>query len=674
MRVVAAPSGSAGREILSPLELRIRRLSDSVELVVVGTGPSPVFTQTRRGSEWQGELSINAPKALITSPRIFSLPEAGVKGARLAGGGKQFNLSLVPLPGVSFGSPEISADGENLIIRFPLPSTVLRQTARPSITQPGAVPTPAFIPPLQPRAVAPPLGDIAIGSMVLRNQSFVRITGPSVTLTLRNAPAKDALMAIAQLGGYGFVFVGDSTSTSGSAEASAPANSASISGGSEVSGAKVTLSFKNENYAHALNSILLASGLQGKLEGRTLLAGKNVLGKSFGPQVSKVYRLNQATAASAADYLASLGASISKINILTSTTSSSAAEGTPSASASNTTSVTEKITSVETYGALTGPLIGVSGTTDSRLQTVTLVGDAALVAVAENYLRQIDLRQRQVAVKVQILSVDLENSTSIDSNFSALIGNTFLVNQGGKAYMNFGQNKPGGSDGTGIVQDETAVTTPGTYEGAGGGEGYSQPNSSFYSYVEAAITSANARTLAQPTLLVQEGQNTVVKTATSVITGVESTEASNGSVQLTNTRQDAGLTLDVKVNKIDDNGFVTLDLKPTVSVAIPAGDQQGVPIFNISERSLTSGSVRLRDGQTLVLTGVIQDSDRQDVTKWPILADIPIIGSLFRSTSNSRQRNELVILVTPSIVDDNTGGVYGFGYRPLTQQAREILQ
>jgi len=673
MRASADLAGSASRETHSPLELRIRRLPDSVELVVVGTGPSPILTQTRRGNDWHGELSINSPKAPISSPRNFSLPEAGVKSSSLTGGGTQFNLSLAPLPGVSFASPVISADGENLIIRFSLPSTVIRQTVRPSITQPGAVPAPAFTPPLQPRAVAPPLGDIAVGSMVLRNQSFVRINGPSVTLTLRNAPAKDALMAIAQLGGYGFVFVGDSTTSSAGVSSSPSPNANSASGGSE-SGEKVTLSFRNENYSHALNSILLASGLQGKLEGRTLLAGRNVLGKSFGPQVSKIYRLNQATAASAADYLASLGASISKINILTSTTSSSAAEGTPSASASNTTSVTEKITSVETYGAVNGPLVGISGTTDSRLQTVTLVGEASLVSVAESYLRQIDLRQRQVAVKVQILNVDLENSTSIDSNFSALIGNTFLVNQGGKAYMNFGQNKPGGSDGTGIIQDDTAIINPGTYEGAGGGEGYSQPNNSFYSYVEAAITSANARTLAQPTLLVQEGQNTVVKTATSVITGVESTEASNGSVQLTNTREDAGLTLDVKVNKIDDNGFVTLDLKPTVSVAIPAGDQQGVPIFNISERSLTSGSVRLRDGQTLVLTGVIQDSDRQDVTKWPILADIPIIGSLFRKTNNSRQRNELVILVTPSIVDDNSGGIYGYGYRPLTQQARDILR
>ena len=668
----APESSSASRTTLAPLELRIRRLQNSVELVVVGTGPSPVLTQTRRGNEWQGELAVGSPRAQIASPRNFSLPEAGVKSASIVGGGTQFNLSLTSLPGVSLGSPEISADGESLIIRFLLPSTVISQTARPNVTQPGAVPAPRFTPPLQPRAVAPPLGDMAVGSMVLRNQSFVRLSGPTVTLTLRNAPAKDALMAIAQLGGYGFVFVNDSPSGSGGG-ASASGSGAPAGGGQGL-GRAVTLSFKNENYAHALNSILLASGLQGKVEGRTLMVGDSVLGKTFGPQVSKIYRLNQATAASAADYLASLGATISKVNTLTATTSSSDAVGTPSASASNTTAVTEKVTTVETYGAVTGPLVGISGTTDSRLQTVTLIGDAALVAVAESYLRQIDLRQRQVAIKVQILNIDLQNTTAIDSNFSALIGNAFLVNEGGKAFMNFGQNKPGGSDGTGIINDGTPIINPGTYDGAGGGQGYSQPNSSFYSYVEAAIVSANARTLAQPTLLVQEGQQSVVKTAVSVITGVNTTEAANGSTQLTNTREEAGLILDVKVNKIDDNGFVTLNLKPTVSVPIPAGEQQGVNIFNISERSLASGDVRLRDGQTLVLTGVIQDSDRQSVTKWPILGDMPIIGQLFRNTNNERQKNELVIIVTPSVVDDSSGGVYGYGYRPSTQAAREIAR
>ena len=664
LRSVANPA--AREQDPQPLGLKLRRLPDSVELVVVGTGSSPILTQTSRGSEWLGTLSFASPRSRIVNPRSFSLPEAGIDSVTLSGGGTKFKLSVKGLAGISFSSAEVLANGNDLILKFPLPSAVSTQTARPNVLQPGNVPASRYTPPLRPRAVAPPLGDMAVGSMVLRNQSFVRASGPEVTLTLRNAPAKDALMAIARLGGYGFVYVGDSS-----------AGNTSSSGGASNSpseGRLVTLSFVNEKYDQALNSILLASGLQGKLDGKMLLVGPSVFGKTFGPQVSKTYRLNQATAASAADYLASLGAGISKINTLTSTSSSSDAAGTPSASASSTTAVVEKITTVETYGALVGPLVGVSGTTDSRLQTVTLIGDSALVALAENYLRQIDLRQRQVAVKVQILNIDLENNSTISSNFSAAFDNAFLVNEGGTAYMNFGAFKPGGKSGTGIVQqNSTPFARAGVYEFEDG-TGYYYPENSFYSYVQAAIKSSNGKTLAQPTLLVQEGQNAVVKTATSVITGVNSTEASNGSVQLTNVREDAGLILDVLVNKIDDNGFVTLKLNPTVSVPKDAGFQQGVQIFNITQRSLSSGDVRLRDGQTLVVTGVISESDVATVTKWPILGDIPLIGQLFRNSGNARTKSELVILVTPQIVDDASGGVYGYGYRPKNQASKDIIR
>ena len=55
------------------------------------------------------------------------------------------------------------------------------------------------------------------------------------------------------------------------------------------------------------------------------------------------------------------------------------------------------LTQIDTYGASEGPLKGLSGTTDSRLQTITLIGDSRLVDVAASYLKKIDLRQRQVA-------------------------------------------------------------------------------------------------------------------------------------------------------------------------------------------------------------------------------------------------------------------------------------
>jgi type IV pilus assembly protein PilQ len=93
----------------------------------------------------------------------------------------------------------------------------------------------------------------------------------------------------------------------------------------------------------------------------------------------------------------------------------------------------------------------------------------------------------------------------------------------------------------------------------------------------------------------------------------------------------------------------------------------------LSIRRLDSGALRVRDGQTLILTGVISDFDRAEVSKWPILGDIPLIGSLFRSSGNRREKRELVIMVTPKIVNDVEGGVFGYGYQPSTPQAQTFM-
>jgi len=116
------------------------------------------------------------------------------------------------------------------------------------------------------------------------------------------------------------------------------------------------------------------------------------------------------------------------------------------------------------------------------------------------------------------------------------------------------------------------------------------------------ITSASAKTIAQPTLLVQEGQKAEVETGESVVTGVSETERDNGSIIYVPTRENAGLKVDVEVSGIDDNGFVALEINPEISVAVPTGDiSGGYSISNISARKLKSGQVRLRDGQSLVL-------------------------------------------------------------------------
>ena len=136
--------------------------------------------------------------------------------------------------------------------------------------------------------------------------------------------------------------------------------------------------------------------------------------------------------------------------------------------------------------------------------------------------------------------------------------------------------------------------------------------------------------------------------------------------------------MDVSIGRIDDNGFITLKVNPTLKA--PAGEPEltscnDVRYFlqNLAIRELKTGEFRVRDGQTLILTGVIQDDVKELFTKWPVLGDIPLIGQFFRKTTNTREKRELVIVVTPRIINDDQGGDYGYGYQPSTQEARKLI-
>ena len=647
--------------------MKVRRVADRLDLVISGLGSNArVRSQSLSSSSWNASLSGVSPLDLPV-PQQIVMPELGLNSIRLSqNSDSSFDLVVNASRELRLVQPQISANGKELIVSFPglAVSEQVSTSAQLDLRRPGRVAQPSFVPPLRSRATAPPVGDIAVGTMLVSPNNFINISGPPVSLVLNNASAKDALMSLARIGGYSFVFV-NSEDSSQAEQSVATAN-------------PVSLAFKNESYGRALNSVLLSSGFQAKLEGRTLLVGKDLSQSSFAPQMSKVFRLNQIKADKASNYLANLGSCMNTTNTITTTTGAPAAIGTSQLS-NETSQTTSEEFKVEKYCAEDGPLRGLVGTADERLGTVTLVGDPRLISFAESYLKQIDLRRRQVAVKVQILNVNLSNDRTIDSSFSARMGDKFIVSESGQGFLNFGAYKPSGVSGTGTFNGGDYLK-PGTYApplslSTEDGSAYRQPNSSFYSYLEAQIQATSAKAIAQPTLLVQEGEESSVITGEKVITNVtESTSNTGGSTNFTYEKETAGLTMGVAVDKIDDNGFVTLTLNPSVSVPSPAGFQQGVQIFNINERTLNSGAIRLRDGQTLVLTGVINEQQREQVNKWPILGDLPLLGSLFRSTTSDRQKDELVILVTPRILDDNQGGAYGYGYRPGTSESTVFLR
>ncbi len=187
-----------------------------------------------------------------------------------------------------------------------------------------------------------------------------------------------------------------------------------------------------------------------------------------------------------------------------------------------------------------------------------------------------------------------------------------------------------------------------------------QVPSKFLSTLQAQIISGNGKILTDPTLVVQEGQKSSVNLTQDVFGGFKINSVA-GTGATTSTREpiikQAGLSLEILVNRIDDNGYVTVGVTPTVSSIGSSVTTQDGDIALLQSRTMNSGEIRLRDGQTLILSGIIQESDRTSVSKVPILGDIPILGALFRSTNKSSQRQEVVVLLTPQILNDNKGQV-----------------
>jgi type IV pilus assembly protein PilQ len=191
--------------------------------------------------------------------------------------------------------------------------------------------------------------------------------------------------------------------------------------------------------------------------------------------------------------------------------------------------------------------------------------------------------------------------------------------------------------------------------------------SQFLSRLQAQIVSGNAKVLTDPNLTVQEGENATVSLTQDVLVGqrlVPPPANTNLPTVVEPRIEQAGLTLNINVSRVDDNGFINMAISPSVSApSSTTALSDGNLITLLSRRTLNSGQIRLRDNQTLILSGVIQDTDRETTSKVPFLGDLPIIGSLFRSTNTSKTRNEVVIVVTPRILDDSDQSQFGYTYQ-----------
>ena len=488
------------------------------------------------------------------------------------------------------------------------------------------------------------------------NPNLLEIDGPSVSLIFKQAKAKAIFEYLAKIGNYGFVWVKNSPNKENDVD-----NQRLIS-----------MTLNDVSYKKALNSLLLASGLQAKLHNDILYVGPNVRNTVFDTRDTDVYQLNQISSSSAADYLANLGASVTKTFTITTSVTSGASQSQAVQGASTSATTTDQSeTSVKVYGATIGPLVGLIATTDERLQTVTMVGEKYLIDLANGFLQKLDIKQKQVALSVKVLDVNLSDKNSSMKDFGTSIDDAFIIGNQGKIKSAFGTYLPTFPDAGG-----TSTLNPGS----------TFANKSFFGLLEASIEEGSTKVLASPTLLLSEssgsagdgssigrkvGNEGFVEIGDKV--PVDATRADGGTCSYS--YETVGVKLGAKILGIDQSNYVTFTMTPIVTGISGSFNIVGCgSVSKINNRRLDTGAIRIKDGETLVLTGVIQETDIDTTYKYPILGDIPLLGGLFRSNQKSSDKRELVILVTPKVLDDKKSNIADFNLNYQNKDSQILLE
>jgi len=543
-----------------------------------------------------------------------------------------------------------SPDGKTRVAQSNETNTAPPPVANPVTPQlPGRVP--GVVPPCR-QLKTPPVGDIATSTAKLRPDIVDLGTAERVPrITLREAPAIEVLTLIGRVAGLSVV----------SAETPAAGGAAPAAGATTGLKQPVSLSIENETAQDVFNNVLRITGLEANRIGQTIFVGTK-LPVTLKNLVTKSYRLNQITVGEASAYLIGLGASRVVTRQRPIPGVQTAQIGTASQAIVNIP--TESVPTLETV-AITpesgaSPLLkGLQVIAEERGNSLTLIGSPKQVEFAEAQLARLDIRKRQVVINVRVVEINLNSGTALPNQ--TVTGNIDFTG-GNPTITQTAGNVLGLS-----LTSAAPITLP----------------TSLLATITASVTSGQGKVLTDPSLTVQEGESASISLTEKVVTEntINITAPTGGSTVPTRTQtiktEDVGLSLNISLARVDDNGFINLSISPAVTAIIGqtnlgTGELAGSFASILSKRTLNSGQIRLRDGQTLILSGIIRDSERQATSKVPILGDIPILGALFRSEATTSNRSEVVIVVTPRVIDDSQNANWGYTYQPGPETQKVI--
>src|SRR6266702_1441357 len=163
--------------------------------------------------------------------------------------------------------------------------------------------------------------------------------------------------------------------------------------------------------------------------------------------------------------------------------------------------------------------------------------------------------------------------------------------------------------------------------------------------LQALTTKGFAKVLAEPNLLVKSGQEGNFLAGSKIPYSIVT--STGGTATTSIVFVDVGVKLRFKP-EVAENGNISLKIDPAeVSTIQGTLAVNGYPIIDTRE---VRTNVELKDGESLVLAGLLQENAIKTMSKVPMLGDIPILGALFRSTQNDLTEKELVFFITPKII------------------------
>jgi type II secretory pathway component GspD/PulD (secretin) len=257
---------------------------------------------------------------------------------------------------------------------------------------------------------------------------------------------------------------------------------------------------------------------------------------------------------------------------------------------------------------LKGTLPEASMVADDRSNSVVVTGNAELLATARALVSSVDQPGQQVMFEVRVTDVKpIDDSTNVGIQF------------GGTGF------------GAGAIAQFPFALTKSTI--------------AVNAQINALVQNGHAQILATPriatlnnreaTLLVGETYPIVTVNQQ---TGFPSVSNINVGVQLRVTPT------------IGDDGIITAEIHPEYSEII--GFNASFPI--IANRKVDA-TLRVRDGETIVLGGLFEDTSSETIAKLPFLSNVPILGAFFRNKATSRQRDEVVFFITPHLLPHDPG-------------------